>query len=91
MWHASIALRGHGGMLSPWLYPFERWRFKEREILKREVIALLSGVGEGDIRRDRGESVLHARRKLAPAELARLDPVWCALPAIDIAGGEIPW
>ncbi|HSR79139.1 MAG TPA: hypothetical protein VLN57_21375 [Xanthobacteraceae bacterium] len=91
MWHASIALRGHGGMLSPFLHPFERWRFKEREILKREVIALLSGVGVGVIRRDRGEDVLHARRRLSAAELAMLDPAWCALPAVDIAGGDLPW
>lgn len=91
MWHASIALQGRGGALWPTPIPYAAWRLKEREALKHEVIAMLSGVGAGNTRRDRGEAVLHARRRLSPAELALLDPVWCALPAVDVAGGEMPW
>ena len=86
MWHASIAVHGDDGPI-----PYERWGIKAREVCKREVVALLAGVGVGDLRRDRGYAVIHARRKLNDAELAMLDPDWCAIPAVDVAGDELPW
>jgi hypothetical protein len=91
VWHASIALQARGNVIWPTLIPFARWRLQERACIRDVVIGLISGVGHGDTRRDRSEHVLHARRKLSPAEIAMLDPAWCELPAIDIAGGETPW
>ena len=58
----------------------------------RDVVGrLLGGVGTGETKRMRSEAVLHARRKLSDLELAQLDPAWCAIPAVDIAGDGIAW
>lgn len=62
-----------------------------RAKVRESVIALLSGVGEGETRRERSHFVLHARRKLNARELARLTTEWCAIPATGIAGGGVPW
>jgi hypothetical protein len=59
--------------------------------MRDQVIHLLAGVGVGETRRDRSEHVLHARRRLAPRELELLTPAWCAIPAVGIAGGGVPW
>lgn len=71
--------------------PFSRWALKTRGIVKRIVIGLLDGVGTGNTRRDRSEYVLHARRRLSDAEIAAQTPEWCAIKAVDSAGGGIPW
>ena len=71
--------------------PWTRVPFKIREITKRAVIDELAGVGQGNIRRDRSELVLHARRRLSEAELAAQSPEWHAIQAIDRAGDGIPW
>lgn len=86
VWHASIAVQGDSGVVA-----YSRWGLKTREVVKRTVIDLLSGVGTGDTKRCRSEYVLHARRRLRDAEIAAQTPEWCAIKAIDSAGGGIPW
>lgn len=86
MWHASIAVHDEGGQV-----PWSRCGFKARAIVRDTVIGLLSGVGTGVTRRERSEVVLHARRRLSERELAQLTAAWCAIPAVGIAGGGIPW
>lgn len=86
MWHASVAILGSVGPV-----PWSRARVTARHTAKAIAITLLDGVGEGDTRRDRSDLVLHARRKLNAAELAQLDPAWCAIEPFDIAGDGIPW
>lgn len=86
VWHASIAVQGDFGPV-----PYSRWGLKTRDIVKRVVIGLLDGVGTGNTRRDRSELVLHARRRLSDAEIAAQTPEWCAIKAVDSAGGGIPW
>jgi hypothetical protein len=86
VWHASIAVRSGLG-LAPWA----RCGLKTREIVRRTVLGLLVGVGTGDTRRDRSDHVLHARRRLNEREVAMLSPEWCAIPAVDVAGGDLPW
>lgn len=54
-------------------------------------MGLLSGVGCGNTRRERSETVLHARRRLNDRELTLLTAEWCAIPAVGIAGDGIPW
>ena len=71
--------------------PWAKCGLKTRDVVRRTVISLLAGVGTGDTRRDRSEVVLHARRRLAEHELALLSPAWCALLAIDVAGGDMSW
>lgn len=56
-------------------------------MVERAAARALDGVGEGrDFVSWRPNGVLHYRRKLAPAELARLSPEWLAIPAVDMAG-----
>jgi hypothetical protein len=55
------------------------------------VLGLILDVGQGEIRRDRSEHVLHARRRLSDAELAAQTPEWHAVKAVDRAGEGIPW
>ena len=86
VWHASIAAHGFAGPI-PWALLGE----PSREIMRRTVLGLLAGAGQGDIRRDRSDTVLHARRRLADRELAQLTPEWCAAGAVDVAGGGVPW
>jgi hypothetical protein len=64
---------------------------RDRATIRDVVIGLLSGVGCGATRRERSDVVLHARRRLSEQEIAALSPAWCALPAVGIAGGGIPW
>lgn len=71
--------------------PWARCGLKTRTIVKQTVLGLLSGVGTGNTKRDRSEYVLHARRRLSDAEIAAQTPEWCAIKAIDSAGGGIPW
>lgn len=71
--------------------PWERCGLKVRNAMRTTVVDLLSGVGSGDPRRDRGAAVLHFRRRLSDAEIALLSPAWCAIPAVGMAGDGIPW
>lgn len=86
MWHASIAAHDPTGPLE-----WRRLGIRDREAVRMLVMSLLQGVGAGDTRRDRSGYVLHARRRLADAELALLTSAWCAIPAVAIAGDGIPW
>ncbi len=86
MWHASISVWNELGQV-----PWDRCGLKARCIVRETVLGLLSGVGAGNTRRDRSDVVLHARRRLSDGEIATLDPVWCAIPAVAIAGDGIPW
>lgn len=86
VWHASIAVQGDLGPVA-----FSRWGLKTRDIVKRTVISLLSGVGTGETKRTRSEYVLHARRRLSDKELAAQTQEWHAIKAIDRAGDGIPW
>lgn len=86
MWHASISTSQNGAMLA--------WRscgLKTRDLIRQTVIALLSGVGTGETRRDRSDLVLHARRRLSAPEIAMLHPTWLEIIPVDIAGGGVPW
>ena len=86
MWHASISVHDGGGQV-----PWSRCGLASRAIVRDVVIGLLSGAGTGATRRERSAVVLHARRRLSELELAALEPAWCALPAVGIAGGGVPW
>jgi hypothetical protein len=86
VWHASIAVQG---FLGPVHYVL--WDERTRDVAKRTVLELIADVGTGEIRRDRSDLVLHARRRLSDAEIARQTPEWCAIKAVDLAGGGIPW
>lgn len=86
VWHASIALQGEFGPVA-----WSRCGLKARDIIRRTVIGLLAGVGTGETKRCRSEYVLHARRRLSEPELAAQTPEWCAIQAVDSAGGGIPW
>ncbi len=86
MWHASIAVQSGAGP-APWA----KCGLKTRAIVREVVLGLLAGAGCGDTRRDRSDSVLHARRRLSDVERALLTPEWCAIPAVAIAGDGIPW
>lgn len=85
MWHASIAVQSGGPV------PWSRYGLRTRAVVRDTVIGLLAGVGTGDTRRDRSDVVLHARRRLSEGELGLLTAEWCALPAVGIAGGGVPW
>ena len=86
VWHASISAHGPSGQL-----PWARLGLKSRAIIRETVIGLLAGVGTGNTRRERSDLVLHARRRLSDRELALLTAEWCAIPAVGIAGGGVPW
>lgn len=68
-----------------------RCGLKTRAIVRETVLGLLAGVGTGDTRRDRSDVVLHARRRLSDREFELLTPAWCAIPAVALAGGGVPW
>jgi len=86
VWHASIAVQGFHGPVE-----FVYWDERTRDLVKRTVLSMIADVGTGDVRRDRSPYVLHARKRLSDAELAAQTPEWCAIKAIDSAGGGIPW
>ena len=88
MWHASVAIIG---FIPPRVLPIHYQPARVLKPAKLVALDLIADVGEGETLRQRGPIALHARRKLSPAELATLDPAWCALPAIDIAGGGPEW
>ena len=52
---------------------------------RRRLIEVMDGVGQGKtiFATTKREIALHARRSLSDAEIASLDPVWCAIPAQD--------
>lgn len=86
VWHASIAVQSPRGPVH-----YQRWDLRTRSLVKRTVLELLDGVGAGETKRCRSAFVLHARRRLSEAELAAQTPEWCAIQAVDSAGGGIPW
>lgn len=86
VWHASIAVQGFQGPVH-----FAFWDPKTREVVQRTVLALIENVGTGDVRRDRSEFVLHARKRLSDEEISQQTPEWCAIKAVDRAGGGTPW
>jgi hypothetical protein len=86
VWHASIAVQGGTGPEA-----FAYWDPRTRELAMRTVLALIADVGSGDVRRDRSACVLHARKRLADAELAKQTCEWHAIQAVDRAGGGTPW
>ena len=86
VWHASIAVQGFRGPVH-----FALWDPRTREVAMRTVLELISNVGAGEVRRDRSNFVLHARRRLSDAELAAQTCEWHAIKAIHSAGGGEPW
>lgn len=79
MWHASVALRGPAGPV-PTLDVGRKDRRLAQEIARR----LVEGVGEGEIIEHTKGVAFHARRRLTDTELAKLDPAWLAIPAVDM-------
>ena len=86
VWHASVAVQG---FLGPVHYAF--WDRRTRDAAQNVVLDLIANVGAGEVRRDRSEYVLHARKRLADHELAAQSCEWHAIQAIDSAGGGLPW
>ena len=86
MWHASIAAHS-AHRVTRW----EHCGLKLRAIMRDYVMQLIAGVGTGETKRERSDTVLHARRMLAPVELELLTAEWCAIPAVGIAGKGVPW
>jgi hypothetical protein len=80
VWHASIARIDLG---SDRAIPVRRWGAKHHAKAYGRAATLLAGVGEGRDFREDGDYCIHLRRKLTPAEMARIDPAWLAAPAID--------
>jgi hypothetical protein len=58
----------------------------ERAIAAEVAKAELSGVGEIPSLLEQLSVAIHYRRVLTDAEIERLTPEWCAIPAIDEAG-----
>jgi len=86
VWNASIAVWRECVKV-----PWGKCGLQARHAVREAVIELLCGVGKGNTRRDRSDVVFHARRRMSDAEIALLDPAWCAIPAVDVAGDGIPW
>ena len=86
MWHSSIAVQGFRGPVH-----FMLWDPWARGVAQRTVLELIANVGTGEVRRDRSDFVLHARKRLSDEEIAQQTPEWCAIKAVDSAGGGIPW
>lgn len=80
VWHASIAYRPDPRK-APQLV--ESWTAKRRAKAATALRELLGGVGTGPDHWSDTGLALHLRRRLSDAELARIDPAWLALPAID--------
>lgn len=81
VWHASISLWPSPQRPSP----LDRWGGRLERKARLRLDALLLGVGAGPVLCNRGGIALHLRRRLSPAELARLSPAWLAIPATDPA------
>lgn len=77
------------GFNSPIRYVF--WDDRSRDLAKRTALSMIADVGSGDVARVRSEFVLHARKRLSDREIAAQTPEWCAIKAIDSAGGGLPW
>lgn len=65
--------------------PRSRWSKSAAGQARSVALNLLGGVGTGEDFVEAGELVYHVRRRLSDPELARLDPHWLAIPAIDMA------
>ena len=86
VWHASVAVQGFRG---PVLYGLLDPR--TQHVMQETALGLIADVGTGEVRRDRSDRVLHARKRLSDLELAGQSCEWHAIQAIDSAGGGMPW
>jgi hypothetical protein len=76
VWHASI---GCGGKR------VAEWSPGMLERAHAILRVLMYGVGQGETKIDSEGYVLQHRRTLTEEEIAKLEPAWLALPAIDEA------
>lgn len=61
--------------------------FRSDRVLMMELAkAELSGVGEIPSALEQIKVAIHYRRALTDAEVSQLNPEWCKIPAIDLAG-----
>ena len=79
MWHASVAVVRKSGVV------------ETREVTGKEAkaagmlrLALIAGVGTGEVFKHTKQVAFHARRQCSPDELAGLSPEWLAIPAVDM-------
>lgn len=63
--------------------PLRDWGPKREAKARGRGLTLLAGVGTGPSLWSEGGVVIHLRRRLADEELARLEPAWLAIPAVD--------
>jgi hypothetical protein len=76
VWHASVAVLGkHSG----------QWASSDVRRVHHVAHQLLEGVGVGKWHEETNERAYHLRRRLSDDELARLDPAWLAIPAVDMS------
>jgi hypothetical protein len=89
VWHVSISIRNDraGVFDSPTIKPAAARRFQVGTV-RFWCLELLKGVGCGPAKFEAGDVAFHLRRRVAPAELAKLPQTWCAIPPID-DGGEM--
>jgi hypothetical protein len=80
VWHASIALLDKKGR------PIQVKHVVNKKAGRSIGEGLLFGVGTGETYYKEGEIAIHVRRSLSEEEIAGLDPVWLAIPAVDMAG-----
>jgi hypothetical protein len=82
VWHASIALLSKKG--SP--IPVSEWGREQQRKAASKLRNLLAGVGAGEDHWGSLDVSCHLRRRLSDRELARIDPAWMAIPAVDLSG-----
>lgn len=70
---------------------FAFWDERTRAAVMRVALELIADVGTGEVRRERSDFVLHARKRLSDVELTAQSCEWHAIQAIDRAGGGQPW
>jgi hypothetical protein len=81
VWHVSLSMPTPRGP-----YSTDRWTKQQRNEARRVAMRLLDGVGQDPEQHDQYPFSWQLRRSLTDAEMARLDPAWCALPAVDEGG-----
>lgn len=79
MWHASVAVMDEGQPVPP-LATTDA----EARAAATQCAAMLAGVGMEPSRFEPKDIAFHLRRSLSDAEIARLDPAWLAIPAVDM-------
>ena len=84
MWHASVALvDSKSRTIVPTV---QYWSVPTFDLMRETAKGLLAGVGSLPSLLEHGKAVLHYRRSITRKELARLSPVWLAIPADSMAG-----